>query len=93
MFLLQGHAKYLDVMERTLYNGVLSGISLNGDKFFYPNPLESHGQHERSPWFGCACCPSNVARFIPAVPGYIYANKDDNIYVKLKSIPQIIRSL
>jgi DUF1680 family protein len=83
MFLLQGHAKYLDVMERTLYNGVLSGISLNGDKFFYPNPLESHGQHERSPWFGCACCPSNVARFIPAVPGYIYANKDDNIYVNL----------
>ncbi len=83
MFLLQGHAKYLDVMERTLYNGVLSGISLKGDKFFYPNPLESHGQHQRSPWFGCACCPSNVARFIPAVPGYIYAHKDDNIYVNL----------
>lgn len=83
MFLLHGHAKYIDVMERTLYNGALSGISLEGDKFFYPNPLESHGRHQRSPWFGCACCPSNVTRFIPAVPGYIYAQKDNNIYVNL----------
>jgi len=83
MFLLHGHAKYIDILERTLYNGLLSGISLSGDKFFYQNPLESYGQHERSPWFGCACCPSNITRFIPAIPGYIYAHKDNNIYVNL----------
>ncbi len=82
MFLMHGDAKYLDVLERTLYNAALSGISMDGDRFFYPNPLESTG-HERSPWFGCACCPSNVARFIPSIPGYVYAYKDDNVYVNL----------
>lgn len=56
MFLATGDAKYIDVLERALYNGVISGVSLSGDKFFYDNPLESMGQHERAPWFGCACC-------------------------------------
>ncbi len=83
MFLMSGEAKYIDVLERTLYNAALSGISMKGDRFFYPNPLESTGSHERSPWFGCACCPSNVARFIPSVPGYAYASKGDDIYVNL----------
>jgi hypothetical protein len=83
MFLMHADAKYLDVLERTLYNAALSGISMQGDRFFYPNPLESADGHERSPWFGCACCPSNVARFIPSVPGYAYASKGDDIYVNL----------
>jgi hypothetical protein len=83
MFLMSGDAKYIDVLERTLYNAALSGISMTGDRFFYPNPLESTGRHERSPWFGCACCPSNVARFVPSVPGYTYAWKDNDVYVNL----------
>ncbi len=82
MFLMKGEAKYIDVLERTLYNAALSGISLEGDRFFYPNVLESLG-HGRSPWFGCACCPSNVARFIPSVPGFAYAHKDNDLYVNL----------
>ena len=76
-------AKYADVMERILYNGVLSGISLSGDRFFYPNPLASFGQHERVPWFGCACCPPNVARILTSVPGYFYAASGDRVYVNL----------
>ena len=83
LFLLHGQSKYYDVLERTLYNGVISGISLDGGGFFYPNPLESMGQHQRRPWFGCACCPSNACRFIPSLPGYMYAVKDDNLYVNL----------
>ena len=83
MFLLHGDSKYYDVLERTLYNGLLSGVSLQGDGFFYPNPLESDGRHKRQPWFGCACCPSNICRFIPSVPGYVYALKDDDLYVNL----------
>jgi DUF1680 family protein len=83
MFLLHGDGKYIDVLERVLYNGLLSGISLKGDRFFYSNPLQSSGQHERSPWFGCACCPSNIARFIPSIPGYIYAVKGNSLYVNL----------
>ncbi len=83
MFLMHDDAKYIDVLERVLYNGALSGISLEGDRFFYPNPLESIGQHARSPWFGCACCPSNVARFIPSAPGYAYAFKGSDVYVNL----------
>ena len=73
LFLLHGDAKYVDVLERTLYNGLLSGVSLDGTKFFYSNPLESDGSHERSPWFGCACCPGNITRFLPSLPGYFYA--------------------
>ena len=83
MFLMHGDAKYIDVLERVLYNAALSGISTEGDRFFYPNPLESTGRHSRSAWFGCACCPSNVARFIPSVPGYAYAHKDGDVYVNL----------
>ncbi|UCE47882.1 MAG: glycoside hydrolase family 127 protein, partial [Phycisphaerales bacterium] len=83
MFLMHGEAKYIDVLERVLYNAALSGISMEGDRFFYPNPLESNGQHARSAWFGCACCPSNVARFIPSVPGYTYAHKEGDVYVNL----------
>jgi DUF1680 family protein len=83
LFLLHGDAKYFDVLERTLYNGLISGVSLDGGGFFYPNPLESIGQHQRQPWFGCACCPSNIARFIPSVPGYIYAVHNADVYVNL----------
>ncbi|MFN8258482.1 MAG: glycoside hydrolase family 127 protein [Bacteroidales bacterium] len=83
MFLLTGDHKYYDVLERTLYNGLMSGVSLSGDHFFYPNVLESRGQHQRSEWFGCACCPSNICRFLPSIPGYIYAVKNNDLYVNL----------
>ena len=83
MFLATGEGKYVDVYERALYNGVLSGVSLSGDKFFYDNPLESMGQHERQHWFGCACCPGNVTRFVASVPQYQYAVRGSDIYVNL----------
>jgi len=83
LFLLHGQSKYIDILEKTLYNSMLSGVSLSADRFFYPNPLESNGQHQRQAWFGCACCPSNVARFVPAIPGYIYAVTDKELYVNL----------
>jgi DUF1680 family protein len=83
LFLLHGQAKYIDILEKTLYNSMLSGVSLSADRFFYPNPLESKGQQMRQAWFGCACCPSNVARFVPAIPGYIYAVTDKVLYVNL----------
>ena len=90
LFLLHGDAKYYDVLERTLYNGLISGISLDGGAFLYPNPLETDGVYMfnqganiRQPWFGCACCPSNVCRFIPSLPGYIYAVKDNDVYVNM----------
>ncbi|MCC8118865.1 MAG: glycoside hydrolase family 127 protein [Bacteroidales bacterium] len=83
MFLATGDSKYADVYERALYNGVISGVSLSGDKFFYDNPLESMGQHGREKWFGCACCPGNVTRFIASVPNYMYATQADDIFVNL----------
>ena len=83
MFLHHGESKYYDILERTLYNALLSGVSLSGDRFFYPNVLESAGQHRRQAWFGCACCPSNISRFIPSVPGYVYAKTNDEIYVNI----------
>jgi len=90
MFLLHGDAKYLDVLERVIYNGFLSGVSLSGDRFFYPNPLETdghqrfnHGSNERAPWFGCSCCPVNVVRFIPSIASYVYATRGDACYVSL----------
>ena len=83
LFLLHGQSKYIDILEKTLYNSMLSGVSLSADRFFYPNPLESNGQHQRQAWFGCACCPSNVARFVPAIPGYVYAVTDKELYVNL----------
>jgi uncharacterized protein len=83
MFLLHGDAKYIDVLERSLYNGVISGVSLDGKAFFYVNPLESSGGAGRSPWFGCACCPPNVCRFMASLPGYAYAVRGDALYVNL----------
>lgn len=85
LFLLHGDAKYYDVLERTLYNGLISGVSLEGDAFFYPNPLEvsKERKYQRQAWFGCACCPSNISRFIPSLPGYVYAVKDNDVYVNL----------
>ena len=91
MFLLHGDAKYIDCLERTLYNGVISGMSVDGGKFFYPNPLSSDGRYRfnadgtmtRQPWFGCACCPSNLCRFIPSMPGYIYGVRNNDLYVNL----------
>ncbi len=83
MFLLHGHGCYLDVMERTLYNGLLSGVSLEGDRFFYENPLESKGGYERSDWFACSCCPGNIARLLSSLPGYMYAVQGKTLYVAL----------
>lgn len=83
LFLLHGDAKYVDIMERVIYNGFLSGLSMSGDRFFYPNRLESLSGEERAPWFGCACCPSNVCRFMPSIPGYVYAHRGDDLYVNL----------
>lgn len=83
MFLMTGDGNFMDILERTMYNNILTGVSKSGDRFFYPNPLSSHGQYERSEWFGCACCPPNVARFLPSMPGYIYAQKNNDIYINL----------
>ncbi|HEX5169312.1 MAG TPA: glycoside hydrolase family 127 protein [Cyclobacteriaceae bacterium] len=90
MFMLTGDAKYYDVIERSLYNGLISGISLDGDEFFYPNPLEADGKYTfnqgaltRSPWFDCSCCPTNLVRFIPSMPNLIYATQQDTAYVNL----------
>jgi len=83
MFLLTGDPKYVDHLERVIYNGFLSGVSLDGEKFFYVNPLASAGKHHRQPWFGCACCPVNVVRFLPSLPGYAYAQDAQTIYVNL----------
>ena len=83
MFLLHGDSKYIDVLERTLYNGLLSGLSLSGDHFFYPNVLASMGQHPRRDWYDCACCISNMTRFLPSVPGYVYAQNKNDLYVNL----------
>ncbi len=90
MFLLKGESKYYDVLERTLYNGFLSGVSMAGNEFFYPNPLSCDGHFEfnqgsktRKPWFDCSCCPSNVVRFLPSLPGYIYATRSNEVFVNL----------
>jgi DUF1680 family protein len=91
MFLLHGDAKYIDVLERSLYNGVISGIGLDGKTFFYPNPLECDMHYkfnsgetlDRQPWFDCSCCPTNMCRFLPSVPGYIYAQGNNSLYVNL----------
>jgi uncharacterized protein len=80
---MTGNAEYIDVLERSLYNGALDGLSLSGDRFFYGNPLASRGQHYRREWFGTACCPANIARMIASLGDYIYAKSDDAIYVNL----------
>ncbi len=83
MNLLHADSEYADVLEQVLYNGMLSGLSMGGDRFFYVNPLASRGRHHRQPWFGCACCPSNVVRFIPQVGSFVYATSDDGLWVNL----------
>jgi hypothetical protein len=90
MFNLTGDVRYFDVIERTLYNGLISGLSLSGTEFFYPNALESDGKYEfnqgaatRKSWFDCSCCPTNVVRFIPAIPGLIYSKSKNDVYVNL----------
>jgi DUF1680 family protein len=90
MFLLHGEGKYIDILERVLYNGFLSGVALSGDRFFYTNPLEAdgvsphnQGSPDRQPWFACACCPVNDVRFIPSIAGQVYAMRDDSLYVNL----------
>jgi len=81
--LMHADAKYADLLERVTYNGILSGIALDGLTFFYVNPLASAGKHHRQPFFDCACCPTNVVRFVPSVPGYVYATGEGGMYVNL----------
>lgn len=83
MNMLKGDAKYADVLERAMYNGALAGISLSSDRFFYVNPLASAGKHHRKPWYGTACCPSQISRFLPSVGGYIYAVSPEALWVNL----------
>ena len=90
LFLREGDVKYMDVFERTLYNGFLAGVSFEGNTFFYPNPLEADGITKfnqgvcgRSPWFDCSCCPVNVVRVLPSLPGYIYATQEEKVFVNL----------
>ncbi len=90
MFLLHGDSQYLDVLERVIYNGFLSGVALTGDRFFYPNPLESDGKAkfnmgscDRAPWFGCSCCPVNDVRFIPEIASFVYATRGKDLFVNL----------
>ncbi|MCS6829379.1 MAG: glycoside hydrolase family 127 protein [Armatimonadota bacterium] len=81
MLQIEPTACYADWMETALYNSILSGVSLDGTRYFYMNPLESRGGYERSPWFGCACCPPNIHRTLAALPGYLYSLSDSTVYV------------
>jgi DUF1680 family protein len=83
MFLMSGDGKYADVLEREVYNGLMSGVSLSGDRFFYDNPLGSKGKHHRVPWFDCSCCPTNVVRYVPAIGERAYAYRDNGIWTVL----------
>ncbi len=83
MLMAEGDARYADLIEHTLYNAVLSGVSLDGGHYFYENPLEDTGSHRRQPWFGCACCPPNVARLLSSIPGYFYTATNDAAWVHL----------
>lgn len=83
MNMLKGDAKYIDILERALYNGLLSGVSLSGDRFFYVNPLESEGAHHRKAWYGTACCPSQISRFLPSIGSYIYATSPNTVWLNL----------
>jgi len=78
MYLATGEARYVEILERALYNGALAGMGLSGDRFFYENPLGSKGDHHRVPWFDCSCCPSNLVRFLPSLGERIYATRDDS---------------
>jgi len=88
LFLATGDARYVDVVERALYNGFLAGVSLHGDTFFYVNPLASRGKHHRQPWHVCTCCPTNVVRCLPTVGQYAYASTDNTVYVNLYAAGQ-----
>ncbi len=83
LLLMHGEGRFADVLERGLYNALPASVSLKGDTFFYVNPLASDGKHHRQPWYGTACCPTNVVRIVPQVPGYVYAQTDDGIWVNL----------
>jgi hypothetical protein len=83
MLQLTPDGRYADMLERALYNGVLSGVALDGSSFFYENPLESHGEHHRQTWFRCACCPPNVARLLTSLGSYVYSTTNDDILVHL----------
>jgi uncharacterized protein len=83
MNLYSGDAKYIDVLERSLYNGALAGVQLTGNLFFYVNPLASMGMHHRRPWYGTACCPSNVSRLMPSVGGYVYSTSANALWINL----------
>lgn len=83
MNLLTGESKYFDVLERSLYNGALDGLSLSGDRFFYGNPLASNGRHFRREWFGTACCPANIARLVSSLGDYIYNKTNDAVWINL----------
>jgi DUF1680 family protein len=80
---LTGDAEYADILERSLYNGALDGLSLSGDRFFYGNPLASSGKNSRREWFGTACCPANIARLVASIGNYVYASSDEGIWVNL----------
>jgi DUF1680 family protein len=90
MFMLHGDSKYIDVLEKTLYNGLISGVGMDGKSFFYTNAMQIKNSYahqdmegERSGWFPCSCCPTNIVRLIPSIPGYVYAQKDNDVYVNL----------
>jgi DUF1680 family protein len=83
MNMLKGNGKYIDVLERSMYNGALAGISLAGNTFFYVNPLASSGGHHRKEWYGTACCPSQISRFLPSIGEYVYSTSEDAIWVNL----------
>ena len=96
LFLLTGESKYYDVIERTLYNGLISGLSMDGTHFFYPNPLESNGQYnfnqgacQRSSWFDCSCCPTNLVRFVPSISGLVYSTEDSDLFVNLYTASKV----
>ena len=81
MLCITGETRYGDEMETALYNGILSGISMEGDRYFYENPLADRGGHRRQPWFGCACCPPNLARTLASLPGYIYGVSETGLWI------------
>lgn len=90
MFLLHGDSKYMDILEKSLYNGLISGVGMDGNSFFYTNAMEIKDMYQhkdmeasRSGWFVCSCCPTNVTRLIPSIPGYVYAQKDTDVYANL----------
>ena len=83
MLAATGQARFADEMERVLYNGFLSGVSLEGSEYFYVNPLESAGGHKRRPWYDCTCCPPNVLRMLASLPGYIYSTSREGLWVHL----------